>query len=828
MSDKSRDPERHELSLSVEPGTRVRITIDIGREIVEGKVPLTVRLEPASPAPSQALASSLPESRPTPISVGHDAATPARSHGLATWLFVLALAVYLVTRLIGLTRFPIYFFTDEAVQTQSIAELIGNGYRDSTGTLFPAYFRNGEYYNLGTSVYLQWLPYVLFGQSAVATRATSGLVTLLAAVAIGIVLRDVFKLKYWWTGTLLLSITPAWFLHSRTAFETAEFVALYAGAFCAYLLYRYRSPRYLYPAVILGALAFYTYSPAQVIVPLTAAGFLASDWRYHWRNRGTVLAGLALTLLLALPYVRFRISAPDAAQAHLHTLSSYWFDAIPLPEKIRQYLSEYAFGLSPRYWYLPNDRDLSRHLMKGYGHILIATLPLALLGVARAVRNLKSSAYRAVLIALLVSPAAAALVQIGITRVLVFVVPAAILTAMGFERVLRWIEGPKKRLRELAAAPGPTPKRIAVSLLIALIGIPLALLPKDGMDRTALSLLVTLLALQVSGAVERLARSLTSGEAPGNGRPKRWNPAHVVALSAFGVLAGTNVHMLSDSLRNSPLWYRDYGLGGMQYGAFQVFDVIERYLAERPDTKIVFSPDWANGADDLARFFLGNPAPIQIGSIRGHITRKLPLETNTLFIMTPQEYSLVKGSTKLTDIRVERAVPYPDGKPGFYFVRLRYSEEADQMFAAEKAARQALQETVVTIDGAKVKVRYPHLDSDLQAESMALVFDGNPYTVAKTYESNPFVIEMTFPAPRTVRGFSIIIGSATAHITLKCRSRPGAEPTVYSFEGQGTRKDPELSFDLSKPTEAQVLTLEMLDPHAPEQAKVHIWEVTLR
>jgi 4-amino-4-deoxy-L-arabinose transferase-like glycosyltransferase len=828
VSDKSRDPEQQELSLLVEPGTKVRITIETGREIVEGKVPLTVRLEPASAAPSQTLASSIPEFPPTPTTVGHDTAVEARSHSLATWLFVLALAVYLVTRLIGLTRFPIYFFTDEAVQTQSIAQLIGRGYRDSTGTLFPAYFRNGEYYNLGTSVYVQWLPYVLFGQSAVATRATSVLVTLLAAFAIGIVLRDVFKLKYWWTGTLFLSIAPAWFLHSRTAFETAEFVAFYAGAFGAYLLYRYRSPRYLFPAVLLGALAFYTYSPAQVIVPLTAVGFLASDWRYHWRNRRTVLAGLALALLLALPYVRFRINAPDVAQAHLHTLSSYWFDAIPLPEKIRQYLSEYAFGLSPRYWYLPNDRDLSRHLMKGYGHILIATLPLALLGAARAVRNLKSSAYRAVLIALLVSPAAAALVQVGITRVLVFVVPAAILTAIGFERVLRWIESPKKRLRELAAAPGPTWKRIVASLIIALVGIPIALLPKDGMDRIALTMLVIILALQVSGAMERLARALTRGEVSRNGRPKRWNSANAVALSAFAVLAGTNFHMLNDSLRNSPLWYRDYGLGGMQYGAFQVFDVIERYLAERPDTKVIFSPDWANGADDLARFFLGDPAPVQIGSIRGHITQKLPLDPNTVFIMTPEEYSLIKESPKLTDIRVERVVPYPDGKPGFYFVRLRYSDEADRMFAAEKAARQALQETVVTIDGAKVKVRYPFLDSDLQAESMALVFDGDPYTVAKTFESNPFVIEMTFPAPRTVRGFSIIIGSATARITLKCRSRPGVEPTVYSFEGQGTRKDPELSFDLPKPTEAQVLTLEMLDPHSPEQAKVHVWEVKLR
>src|SRR5215216_3903310 len=168
---------------------------------------------------------------------------------------------------------------------------------------FPTYFRNGDYYNIGLSVYLQWLPVILFGKSAVATRVTSILLHLFEAVSIGILLRDVFKLKYWWTGTLFLSITPAWFLHSRTAFETAEFVAFYAGTICAYLYYRHQSPRHLYLTIFLGALAFYTYSPAQVIVPLTAMGLLISDWPYHWENRRTLLKGLAMTAVMAVPYI---------------------------------------------------------------------------------------------------------------------------------------------------------------------------------------------------------------------------------------------------------------------------------------------------------------------------------------------------------------------------------------------------------------------------------------------------------------------------------------------------------------------------------------------
>lgn len=813
----------------------MKITLEVGEEPVKGKLPLTVQIEQVTEEVSQDEGPSHPEAV---------AETSVRATGkrwaelillknrlkdldLATWLFLLAIAVYLGTRLVGLNQFPIYFFTDEAIQTQSIINLINNGYRDTRGVLFPTYFRNGEYYNLGLSVYLQWLPYVLFGKSAILTRAVSVFVTLIAAVSVGVILRDVFKMRYWWTGTLFLSITPAWFLHSRTAFETAEFTAFYAGTLCAYLLYLSKSPRFLYLTVFLGALAFYSYSPGQLLVPLTALGLLISDWRHHWENRRTALAALGLLLLLAIPYLRAGFIDPDAPIAHLHTLYSYWFEKTPLSMKLARYLSEFGIGLSPWYWYIPNDRDLPRHLMKDYGNILLITLPPALFGLAYIVRNLRLPACRAVLIALLISPAAAALVQTSITRVLTFVVPAAILTALGLEQYLRWLEDPGKRLIELGEGPGPNSKRNLQALIILLVGVPVAFISNEPINRIAMMGFAILLALQVSGVFERLAQSITRARTD-RGRKFLNLPPSVIALLVFVVLAGTNTVMLWDALRNGPLWFKDYGLGGMQYGAFQVFDHIEQYVEEDPHTKIIFSPDWANGTDVVARFFLKDPSRIQIGSIRGHLTQKLPLDENTLFIITPQEFNLAAESTKFNDIQVEKIIPYPDGNPGFYFIRLRYTDHIDEIFAEEKAARQGFQESAVVIDGQEVKLRFSYLDSETQSESIALVFDNDPYSLAKTYENNPFIVEMTFPAPRTFGGFSIIIGSANVRVTLKCFSEPDAQPAVYTFEGQGTEKQPELSFDIPEPVLLEVLQVEVLDLRATEPAKVHIWELKLR
>jgi 4-amino-4-deoxy-L-arabinose transferase-like glycosyltransferase len=836
---KTSEPRQEQVSFSVEPGAKVKIILDVGEEMIDGKVSITVHVEQvrkgstlvgeaAQPQPSQVYETVIPAVPPRRRWIDVDALkSRVQIRDFATWLFGLAIAVYLITRLIGLTQFPMYFFTDEAIQSLSMVDLIDHDFRDPSNVLFPTYFRNGEYYNLSLSVYLQWLPVVLFGKSAVATRATSVLVTLLAAVSVGLMLREVFKLKYWWTGTLFLSITPAWFLHSRTAFETAEFVAFYAGMLCAYLFYRHKSPRYLYLTVLLGALSFYTYSPGQVIIPLTAIGLLLSDWRYHWENRRTLLIALVLAAVLVLPFIRSMLNNPTVPFAHLHTLYSYWYEKIPLSEKIARYFSEFGVGLSPWYWYVPNERDLSRHLMKDYGNIMLATLPFALLGMAQALRNLRLPAYRAILIALMISPAASALVQVSITRTLVFVIPAALLTAMGLEQVLEWLADPNKHLVELAEGTGPSSRRLVAAFLILFGGISIALAAQENSNRFALLALTFLLALQVSGYLQRLAGSLTRGGDAAS--PIRWKfSPTLIALCAFILLVGANLRMLNDALTNGPLWFRDYGMGGMQYGGFQIFDMIEQYKKEHPDAQIIFSPDWANGTDVVARFFLDDFSSIQMGSVRGHITQKRPLDQNTLFIMTPQEYDVVKANEKFAAVDVERTVPYPDGNPGFYFVHLRYVDNIDEIFAAEKAVREGLRESMLTIEGQQVKVRHSYLDSDFQDKAMELVFDNDPFTVAKTLETNPFVIELTFPKPRKLKGFSIIIGSANVKITLKCYSRPGAQPNVFTFEGQGTRIQPELSFDLPAPTDFQILQLEVLDPYSHDQAKVHIWELKLR
>ena len=660
-------------------------------------------------------------------------------------LFGLVLAVYLLTRLVGLTDFPIYFFTDEAVQTVLAADFVRDDFHNYDHDFLPTYFVNGSQYNLGTSVYLQVIPYMLFGKSIWVTRGIAVLATLLGAVAASLVLRDVFKVRCWWLGTLVLSSLPAWFLHSRTAFETTLMVSLYGGFLYFYLLYRTRSPRYLYTALVLGALAFYTYSPGQVVVVLTGLLLLISDAGYHWKNRKTALVGLGILALLALPYLRFALTRGQENIRHLQILGSYWAEPISLTEKLTRYGSEYLRGLNPLYWFLPNNDDLSRHLMKGYGHLPRLLLPFFILGVLVALRNFRVSSYRAVLLAGLAAPAGAAVVHIGITRLLVFVLPAALLIALGLAALLDWL----------------VKRRVPVSLLATLV---------------------------------------------------------------FAGLAVFNVAMLRDALVNGPTWFADYGLGGMQYGARQLFSAVQEYLRTSPDAKIIVSPSWANGTDEIARFFLPDDSPAQLGSIDGYFTEVKPLDENTLFVMIPEEYQRMQESGKFTDIRVEKILPYPDGQPGFYFVRLNYVDNIEQLLEAERNARRELLLERVEVAGEPALVRYSMLDMG----TISNVFDKDSETLLRSLEANPLQVEIAFDQPVPVSGVVLRVGGTPTRITATLTVAGNDAPLTFTTEVPGDPLSRDVPLDFDGPWQVQVLSLEVLSVNDGEPAHVHLWEIWIK
>ncbi len=665
-------------------------------------------------------------------------------------LAIAGVAIYAFTRFYALEEFPIYFFGDEATQALFAENLLANRFHGADGSILPLYVEAaGMRWTPLISMYFHAVTVALFGKSIVVARATSAAVSLLAAVSVALILKVVFRTRFWWGGILLVGLIPAWFLHSRTAFETVMTTAFYGCFLLFYLLYRSKSPRYLYAAIIFAALTFYTYSNAQLIVGAAALMLFLSDLRYHLQQRAFLARGVLLALLLAMPLIQFRLHQPQAIANHLRMINSYWLQPLPLAQKIVVYVQEYTYGLSPQYWFWPNQHDLPRHRMAGIAHIPTVLFPFFLAGLGLCLARLRSAQHRAILIASLATPVGAALVDIGIARVLAFIIPAALLIGLGLDAVLGW-------LMKIAAG------RISYRLF---------------------------------------------------------------ALAVFAILGWANLSLLRTALREGPYWFKDYGLYGMQYGAKQLFaQVIPDYLAREPTTKILVSSTWANGADNFIRFFLKpeQQQRVRMDGIESYLFRRLPLNADTLFIMTASEYQKAISSPKFSQVAVEKIVYYPDGTPGFYLARLAYSPDAEAIFAAEKAARRQLVEAQVVYEGQPLRVRHSQIDMG----APQLAFDGDEFTLMRGLEANPFVLECYFSQPRLLTGLRAVFGSVNYDVTASLHPDGASEAIVYRGQYRKSAGAPalELQFNGDLPP-ISWLRLEFFNPEAGESANIHIREL---
>jgi hypothetical protein len=676
---------------------------------------------------------------------------PGSRYGRLEWaLFSLGLVVYLVTRLWGITRFPIYFFCDEANPSLLAEQVFSRGLRDQYGTLFPLYFEVApRRWCPELQVYFHGLGSLLFGRSILVTRTTQVIVCVLAPIAVALALRLVFKARSWWAGPFLLALSPAWFLHSRTGFNPVVMATFYACFLLGYLLYRTRSPRFLFVAAVFGAATFYSYSNGQMVMAAAVFLLAVTDLPFHLRNRKVVLQALALAAVLAIPAIRFQDTSPNELGGQLRVVRSYWFTSQPVHQKAAQFARTWAHGLSPTYWFAETAEQV-RHRMKGYGRLSRWLLPVFLVGVGvagwHAFRG--SAPHRILLLAAVATPAGAALAEVGITRLFAFLVPATLLIGVGLEALYSWTV---RRLPENAVA-------------------------------TVLSVGLTV-------------------------------PSFV---------------MLRDSLENGPTWFDDYALYGMQYGARQVFgEMVPELLSDFPEATIGVSPNWANSTELFARFFLtrSQQSRVRMEWIGDFLEKRLPTPPGLILLMPADEYAKARSSGKFKEVNVERQIPYPDGRPGFYAVRLVYADDADRLIAQEHAlrARPVIEEVVVR--GETVTVTHSPFDIG-SAENL---FDGDAENLVRGLEANPLVLDFAFPTPRSVETLTATFGSMDFSLEVSVWNEGEEKPRVFSGSFRDLPLDPTVRMPLDGPhPRVSRLRLSIRQLGTGEPAHIHVREIDLR
>jgi hypothetical protein len=281
--------------------------------------------------------------------------------------------------------------------------------------------------------------------------------------------------------------------------------------------------------------------------------------------------------------------------------------------------------------------------------------------------------------------------------------------------------------------------------------------------------------------------------------------------------------MLYDATVNGPTWYDDYTLTGLQYGGQAVFDETHNYLNAHPDSEVWIAPTWMNGPDAIKRFFVPDDPRIKYFDLDATLHQPYTID-NLLMVLTRDDYQRVIGSGVFTTTAVERALPYPDRTPGFYFVRLAYSPQAPAIWAAEQEARSRWVTDTAVLAGQPVAVTHSPID----VGSIQNVFDGDPQTLIRTAGANPAVFEIEFSPPRTMSGVHVTTGSMDMALTADVAIDGSARPIHYSGTFTKLPPDPTVELDFDQPYAVTRLGLEIKDPRARDYANIHVREIELK
>lgn len=294
----------------------------------------------------------------------------------------------------------------------------------------------------------------------------------------------------------------------------------------------------------------------------------------------------------------------------------------------------------------------------------------------------------------------------------------------------------------------------------------------------------------------------------------------ILAITGF-ILIVVPFLMLVDVLQNAPTWFKDYGLDGLQWGSKEIYSAVKEINHAEPDTKIYVSDDWNWQPYIMHRFFVDDQRNIVSGNAKKYMEEYQGGLDSALFVMTLSDYEEAKASNKFGEVIVDRSLSYPDGSPGFYFVRLRYREDAEDIFNKELLERAELVPDFIKIGDQEIPIQHTILDG---VKTIQNAFDGNLETLIKSDRVNPLVMELDFPQPVSIEQLELSVGSERVVILVSAwlEDQSVREFSLEAEEGD-QNKTVRVSFGDSLLVER--LRIELHDVNAQEDSFVHLWDV---
>lgn len=353
-------------------------------------------------------------------------------------LFLLAVAVGVITRLYKLGVAPAGLYIDEAAQGYNAYSLLKTG-KDEFGKSFPFIFRSFTDFKTPVYIYLVVPLIPIFGLTAFSVRFPSFLFSILTLPVIYLLLAKLTKSKIIPIATtILLAISPWHILFGRTNFECNVALFFYLlGVYCFYL--GLKKPWVLLGAAISFAIAIPAYHSQRIITPLT---LLILFIRYKnilltKTHLKVFIAGCVGGFLILLPTLA--VAATPGFLMRAAGLNIFTKHGLNLYLAFKEFASLYLSYLTPRNMFILGDYG-PRSSFPQLSTFFLWQLPFYLTGLYLLCRNQKLGELRFFTIfTLLISPIPAAVTRdpYSTIRALPLVIPQNIIIAIAGE----WLIG---------------------------------------------------------------------------------------------------------------------------------------------------------------------------------------------------------------------------------------------------------------------------------------------------------------------------------------------------------------------------------------------------
>jgi 4-amino-4-deoxy-L-arabinose transferase-like glycosyltransferase len=282
------------------------------------------------------------------------------------YLLALIITLFLATRLYQISEIPASLYWDEASIGYNAYSILVSG-KDEWGDFLPLHFRAFGEFKLPVYIYAT-VPFVaIFGLNELSVRLPSVFFSLISIIMTYLLTRYITRINSMGlTAAFMLTISPWFFIFSRTGYEATAGLAFFlAGTY--FFLISVDKKWLLFGGTLCFILSMYSYNSFRIVTPIAFTILLI----YLLKKQAASLLAYCTALFIAglVPIIIFFFRGGDVRLQTVGVIDR----SLGLTTNIVNLFTNYFSHLSPSFLFISGDSNLRSHT-GGIGELYIFDL----------------------------------------------------------------------------------------------------------------------------------------------------------------------------------------------------------------------------------------------------------------------------------------------------------------------------------------------------------------------------------------------------------------------------------------------------------------------